>query len=246
MIFEDPVRWWLDPLSGASNHHLDAWIMWHARAMVAAWAVLLPLGVVAARYFKVTPQQAWPRDVDNRAWWHAHRLLQYGGIALMAVGMALAWNRGVQPSAAAQWHAYLGWSVVALGILQIVSAWARGSKGGPSDAHMRGDHYDMTPHRLWFEGVHKAGGWLALLIAVVTVCLGLVAADAPRWMALVLAVWWVALGFAAVRLERAGRCIDTYQAIWGPDMNHPGNQRPINGWRMRRPLANQATDGASP
>ena len=88
--------------------------------------------------------------------------------------------------------------------------------------------------------------WLAVLMAVLTVILGLIAADAPRWMALVLTVWWLALALAAGYLERAGRCIDTYQAIWGPDMRHPGNQRPINGWRMRRPLANQATDRASP
>jgi hypothetical protein len=38
----------------------------------------------------------------------------------------------------------------------------------------------------------------------------------------------------AVRLERAGRCIDTYQAIWGPDLKHPGNQRLHVGWGMLR------------
>lgn len=235
MIFEDPVRWWLNPLSGASSHHIDAWIMWHARVMVAAWAVLLPLGALAARYFKVTPQQDWPRQLDNRAWWHAHRLFQYGSVVLMGVGVALAWSQGKPVTPVAQWHVYLGWSVVALGVLQIASAWARGSKGGPTEPQMRGDHYDMTTHRLWFEGIHKTGGWLAVLIAVVTVCLGLVAADAPRWMALVLAVWWLLLGVAAARLEHAGRCIDTYQAIWGPDTKHPGNQRKINGRGMRRP-----------
>ncbi len=246
MIFEDPVGWWLSPLSGASSHQLDAAVMWHARVMVLAWAVLLPLGVLAARYFKVTPSQDWPHQIDNRAWWHAHRWLQYIGVVLMGVGVALAWRSGTPQAGVAQWHAYLGWSVVALGVLQVASAWARGSKGGPTEPQMRGDHYDMTPHRLRFEGAHKAGGWLAVLLAVLTVILGLIAADAPRWMGLVLGVWWVALGFAAVCLERAGRCIDTYQAIWGPDMRHPGNQRPINGWRMRRPLANQATDRASP
>ena len=242
MIFDDPVRWWLGPLSGASGHHLDDWIVWHARVMVAAWAILLPLGVMAARYFKVTPQQDWPRQVDNRAWWQAHRWFQYGGFALMAVGVVLSWNRGVQASAAAQWHGYLGWSIVALGGLQIVSAWARGSKGGPTEATMRGDHYDMTPHRLRFEAVHKMGGWLAVVLAVVTVGLGLIAADAPRWMVLVLAVWWLLMGFATLRLERAGRCIDTYQAIWGPDPAHPGNQRQRVGWGMRRPLSNPSAD----
>lgn len=238
MIFEDSLRWWLTSSSGSVGHPLDTWVMWHARVMVAAWAVLLPLGALAARYFKVTSRQDWPSEVDNRAWWHAHRILQYGGVVLMGMGVALIWNRGTLSSTVAQWHRYLGWFVAALGVMQIVSAWARGSKGGPTEGQMRGDHYDMTTHRLWFEAIHKAGGWLALLIAVLTVCLGLVAADAPRWMALVLTVWWVALGLAAARLERTGRCIDTYQAIWGPDPRHPGNQRQRVGWGMRRPHTN--------
>ena len=44
------LDWWLTPLSGATEHHLPDWMIWHARTMVAAWAVLLPLGVLAARY----------------------------------------------------------------------------------------------------------------------------------------------------------------------------------------------------
>lgn len=205
--------------------------------MVLAWAILLPLGALAARYFKVTPRQDWPHHIDNRAWWHAHRGLQYGGVALMLAGTALAWNMGTQSGLVALWHRYAGWTVVALGVLQILSAWFRGSKGGPTEPQMRGDHYDMTRHRLRFEALHKSAGWLAVLLAVVTVTLGLIAADAPRWMPLVLALWWLGLFAIGLHLERAGRCIDTYQAIWGPDLKHPGNQRKINGWGMRRPLA---------
>jgi hypothetical protein len=43
------------------------------------------------------------------------------------------------------------------------------------------------------------------------------------------------LGAAFARWQRAGRCIDTYQAIWGPDPAHPGNRRPPVGWGVRRP-----------
>jgi hypothetical protein len=249
-MFDDPLRWWLSPLSGASNHQLDAAIMWHARAMVLAWAILLPLGAVAARYFKVTPKQDWPRHLDNRAWWHAHRGLQYLGVVVMLIGTVLIWNeRAVTnstPSALTVWHGYLGWAVVALGVLQILSAWLRGSKGGPTDAQLRGDHYDMTRHRLWFEAIHKGGGWLSVGLAIVTVALGLIAADAPRWMPLVLAMWWLGLIATSVYLERTGHCIDTYQAIWGADIKHPGNQRKINGWGMRRPLDQLDKDRNSP
>ena len=249
-LFDDPLTWWLRPLSGASNHQLDATIMWHARAMVLAWAVLLPLGAVAARYFKVTPQQAWPHQPDNRAWWHAHRGLQYLGVAVMLIGTALVFNGRAGATAAAPtaalWHGYLGWSVVALGMLQVLSAWFRGSKGGPTDVQLRGDHYDMTRHRLWFEALHKSGGWLAVVLAIVTVALGLLAADAPRWMPLLLGAWWLILIAASVYLERNGRCIDTYQAIWGPDMKHPGNQRKINGWGMRRPQSQRGEGRENP
>ena len=163
------LAWWLTPLSGASEHHLPDWVIWHARTMVAAWAVLLPLGVLVARYFKVTPRQDWPRVLDNRAWWHAHRGLQYGGMALVAVGTWLAWNQGAQASASAVWHHWLGWAVVILGAGQLISAWTRGSKGGPTEPTLRGDHYDMTPHRRWFERLHKGLGWLAIGAAVLTV-----------------------------------------------------------------------------
>ncbi len=228
------LDWWLGPLSGASTHNVDGWMIWHARMMVLSWAVLLPLGALTARYFKVMPKQDWPRELDNRAWWHAHRLLQYGGMVLMMVGVWLAWNEGSQSSAAAVWHSYLGWSVIVLGVSQIVAAWARGSKGGPTDVQLRGDHYDMTQHRLWFEAIHKTGGWLAIALAVVTICFGLWSADAPRWMVLVLTSWWVLLLTYSIRLQRKQRCIDTYQAIWGPSLAHPGNQRSKIGWGARR------------
>jgi hypothetical protein len=73
-----------------------------------------------------------------------------------------------------------------------------------------------------------------VLLAVLVIALGLVAADAPRWMALALAVWWLMLGALGWRWQTQGRCIDTYQAIWGPDPMHPGNRVPPLGWGVRR------------
>lgn len=114
---------------------------------------------------------------------------------------------------------------------------ARGSKGGPTDHELRGDPYDMSPHRLRFERIHKGLGWLTVLSAMAVIALGLLVADAPRWMPWVLLAWWSALALLALRWQGQGRCIDTYQAIWGPDPVHPGNrQRPI-GWGVRRPPA---------
>lgn len=229
------LQWLLQPLSGASEHAIALWAYWHARCMVLGWGVLLPLGALAARYFKVTPGQRWPDQLDNKAWWHAHRWLQWSGVAAMSAGAALAWGQGQGATLLAQLHGWAGWALVVLGWLQIVYGLRRGSKGGPTDAQPRGDHYDMTPHRQHFERMHKGLGWLAVLAALGVTVLGLMVADAPRWMAVVLALWWLGLAAAAVLLQRRGHCVDTYQAIWGPDPRHPGNRLKPIGWGVRRP-----------
>ncbi|WP_236698425.1 cytochrome b561 domain-containing protein [Xylophilus sp. Leaf220] len=229
------LHWLLAPASGAAEHHIAAWASWHGRLMVLAWAVLLPVGVLVARYCKVTPRQDWPRELDNKAWWHAHRTLQYAGLAAMGAGLWLAWGRGGGATAVARWHAGLGLAVVALGALQALGGWLRGSKGGPTDAQgLRGDHYDMTRRRIAFEVLHKGLGYLALLLAAATVVLGLKVADAPRWMWAGVVLWWAVWIAAFCLLQRQGRCIDTYQAIWGPDDRHPGNRMAPVGWGVRR------------
>ena len=68
---------------------------------------------------------------------------------------------------------------------------------------------------------------------------GLLLADAPRWMPLALGLWWLSLLGLAWQWQKQGRCIDTYQAIWGPDARHPGNHLPPIGWGIRRPFEPQ-------
>lgn len=231
------MDWIMASLSGSTNHTLAPWAAWHARCMVLSWGILLPLGVLAARFFKVIPGQNWPQVLDHKAWWYAHRALQWSGVVIMLVGMGLVWGHRGSAGQLAQFHTVVGWSVCAIGIFQIVGGLARGSKGGPTDTSMRGDHYDMTPWRLNFERLHKGLGWLAVMAGVAVIASGLQLADAPRWMAVVLALWWLALLMLFVWLQLNGRCIDTYQAIWGPDSGHPGNQRKPIGWGIRRPMA---------
>lgn len=226
--------WLFTPLSGASEHHIAGPVAWHARLMVLSWGFMFPLGAFAARYFKVLPGQDWPNQLDNRAWWHAHRTLQYAGVVLMTFGLILVWEIDATQGVAAQWHAWLGWSLCVIGWGQVLSGWLRGSKGGPTDKRLRGDHYDMTRRRVVFERLHKTLGWLAILLALIATALGLALVDAPRWMALVLGIWWAVLGIAFVDLHKRGRCLDTYQAIWGPGEQHPGNHRPLTGWGVRR------------
>jgi hypothetical protein len=119
----------------------------------------------------------------------------------------------------------MGYAVLAFGAVQFIAGWLRGSKGGPTEPELRGDHYDMTPRRIVFEAVHKSIGYLALGLSAATILTGLWAANAPHWMWLALIVWWLVLLVAALGLQARGRHVSSYHAIWGPDPAHPGNRR---------------------
>ena len=259
-LVTEVVDFLLEPWSGAADHRIPAVWAWHGRLMVLAGAVLFPVGVMLARYYKVTRRQSWPRELDNRFWWNGHRLTQYLGVGLMSAAVALVWmdcsggNWTCSPDRITR-HELAGLAVLGAGWVQIILGLARGSKGGPTDrgadpndpATWRGDHYDMTPRRIRFEWIHKLLGYLTLVLAVVAVVTGLVHADAPRWMFLALIVWWMGLLAWAVRMQRQGRNIDTYQAIWGPDPSHPGARRKPTGFgvsRCRGPSPSAAIPGA--
>jgi hypothetical protein len=237
----DFVTWLMTPLSGTPDHELAAWAYWHARLMTFAWSFALPLGALVARFHKVRPRQDWPRELDDKRWWRTHWRLQAAGVAIATIGLALVYGRGGGVGAAGAHHV-LGWTTLVIGWAQVVGALLRGSKGGPTEPSMRGDHYDMTPRRVFFEYAHKTLGWLAMPFAIATTGLGLVIVDAPRWMPIALAAWWLLLIGLFIRWQSAGRCIDTYQAIWGPDAAHPGNTRAPIGWGIVRPSVKVARE----
>ncbi len=161
----------------------------------------------------------------------------------MSLGVGLVWISSGTTAFGVSLHSSLGWLVVLLGWMQLIGGYLRGSKGGPvqdgDGAYddlpiQRGDHYHMTRRRVVFEWLHKLGGYATLLLSLLVTGLGLGLVNAPWWLSLTLALWWVILLFVAFKLQRAGRCIDTYQAIWGPDPRHPGNSREVIGWGVRR------------
>jgi hypothetical protein len=217
-IIQTIISWFLLPLSGASVHDISPLVAWHARLMVLAWSVLIPLGVLTARFYKVTPKQDFPAQLDNPFWWHAHRALQYAGVFLSFVAIGFVWYKNVNVDARSL-HQFFGYALLVLGLFQVIGAQLRGTKGGPSDVAkglpLRGDHFDMTRRRRIFEGWHKRLGYTALALVVVTTMLGLALADAPRWMWLAIGSWWISLAAIFLVLQRRGRAIDTYTAIWG-------------------------------
>lgn len=237
------VDWLLLPLINLGEKTIPDNIAWHGRIMVLAWGVAMPIALLLARYYKVTPRQNWPQELDNRFWWDGHRLLNYATVAFSIAAASLVWSTTYYSGAARDFHACLGWSIVFLGILQIIGGQLRGTKGGPtaprlnadgSVLDLQGDHYDMSSRRRVFERIHKTLGYAALVISITALVLGMWVANAPRWMFLVLATWWLSLILIALKLQRDGRCIDTYQAIWGLDPNLPGARVEPTGWGIRR------------
>ncbi|WP_242702568.1 MULTISPECIES: cytochrome b561 domain-containing protein [Achromobacter] len=242
-MLQDLYAWLATPISGSTGHFITSAVSWHGRIMTLAWGVLVPLAVMLARFFKVMPRQPWPAALDNKAWWHGHRLCNYCAVALAVIGICLVWRQDGYRGPVRDAHAFLGWSLFALGLLQVLGGHLRGTKGGPTaprrDAQgavidLHGDHYDMTPRRIRFERVHKSLGYFALLLAVAAIAMGLWTADAPRWMWLAIVCWWAGLFSLAARLQRQGRCIDTYQAIWGLDPSLPGAALEPVGWGVRK------------
>ncbi len=238
------MEWLLAPIDPARVHEVGTALSWHGRAMVLGWGILAPLAVLIARFFKVLPRQDWPRELDTKFWWRSHWMGQSVVFLLSVFGLALVlpadWSRlGL--------HGWLGYAVLALLVLQVGLGIFRGSKGGPtapaSDGSWRGHHYDMTPWRRAFEALHKSLGYGVLALAAITILAGLWAANAPIWMWLALAIWWPALILVFLAFQRRGMAVDTYQAIWGDDPDHPGNRLPDPGWGVRRPNRDQDGGG---
>lgn len=239
------LDWLMTPLSGSAVHEVTGLMAWHGRLMVLSWGFALPVAILIARFFKVTKGQAWPQELDNKFWWHTHRSLAIASalLSLMALGFALVLSQDAELTASKRLHAWLGWTVVALMAIQLGSALFRGTKGGPTDPRfsingevldIHGDHYDMTPRRYWFERIHKSAGYAALSIALIAMLSGLWLADAPRWMPISLILAWCGFFLVFAQWQREGRCLDTYQAIWGAGLEHPGNSMKATGLGVRR------------
>lgn len=231
------VQLLLDPIDPTRPHVVGALVAWHGRAMILAWGIVVPLGVVTARYFKILPWQDWPRVLDNPTWWHIHRTGHIAAVLLTLAGLALILlSDHASPSPL---HRACGYALAGLGVAQVLSGVLRGSKGGPTattaDGSLRGDHFDMTPRRLVFERWHKGLGHGLLVLSMATVVLGLWAANAPLWIWVVISLWWLSLAVIVLLLEWRVGSYDTYQAIWGPDRALPGNRMDYRSFGSVRP-----------
>ena len=204
--------------------HLPLYMLWHAALMLFVWGQVLPTGVLLARFFKVTPEQDFPKQCDNQFWWNWHRGLQYGGLILASISTWLMWQKvGLGGSL----HAQLGLTLVGLGWLQAVSSWVRGSKGGPTEHNLHGDHYDMTLQRLVFEYWHKIMGWSCLIAALVAIGSGfyLVGVNRAFYVGIPVSLGLILI-FIFILFTKQKRWVDTYAAIWGHTYSPKQRQTP--------------------
>jgi len=227
-----PTGWWWQTLDGSPHHIPDTTIAWHGRIMVAAWSICIPAGILVARFYKVTPWQRFPQQLDNQFWWITHQVLQYLGVlATLFAAWLVTGHTSDSTTVSGRAHSVAGWALCVLCVAQVIGAWLRGSKGGPDNINAwpdspvkRGDHYDRTRRRLIFEQIHIVLGYTTLGLAFVTTTLGLYESEAPRWMWVTLVLWWSLVILRFLQLQRRNTHIQTYQAIWGQAREHPGNQ----------------------
>ncbi|MEP0962452.1 MAG: cytochrome b561 domain-containing protein [Roseobacter sp.] len=229
-------EWLLSEVDAGRVHDIPPAVSWHARIMVLSWGILVPLAVLAARFFKVMSGQDWLNQLDAQTWWRGHWIGQSLAAGLSILGLGLVFPLNFSDLSL---HRVVGYCVLMGLLTQILLSMKRGSKGGPTapaeDGDWHGDHYNMTPRRRMFEALHKVLGYGLLLLGTLAIFVGLWEANGPRWMWIVLILWYVFfVGLFGV-LQRRGMAIDTYQAIWGPDVSHPGNQGPAPKWGMNRP-----------
>lgn len=235
-MIEVILQWLMQSIDSTRSHNINFYESWHARTMVFAWGFMIPLGILIARFFKVTPKQKFPQQTDNRFWWRCHLILQGLG-GMMAIG-SFVYILIFGGTRHMPLHETMGWIVIiGLGV-QISLGAFRGTMGGPtdpaSDDSLYGDHYYMTTRRYFFEYTHKSLGYVLLLLSWATGAVGMWAVNAPHWMWLILGAWLLFLVVAFVYLQRRGYAIDTYEALWGVEPHHPGNHKKITGLGVRR------------
>ncbi|RUV63624.1 MAG: hypothetical protein EOS23_03575 [Mesorhizobium sp.] len=209
----------------------------HAWLMFAIWIVFIPAVVALTRFGKPPPSvsgipKGSPMFSRKLLWFTVHRVGLFVLIAASLVGglIAVAAAGGVGNTL----HGVFGIGTLILGVLQIVSARWRGSHGGRDPVQgtsdpvfTRGDHYDMSPRRRWFEAYHKTVGYFAMVSAIGAVATGL----SQYWITSIaitlglVVVFWVVI---AVVLEAIGFRHDTYLSNFGTGAHHPFNKARID------------------
>ncbi|KAL6603072.1 hypothetical protein ACP70R_043433 [Stipagrostis hirtigluma subsp. patula] len=127
----------------------------HGFMMFVAWGILLPGGIMAARYLK---------HVKGDLWFQAHTCLQYSGLAVMFMGVlfAVAELRGFSFKSR---HARIGAVAVTFTIVQPINAYLR--------PHITENGEIASRNRVVWEALHTYTGRSAAVAGIVALFTGL-------------------------------------------------------------------------
>ncbi|XP_060068247.1 uncharacterized protein LOC132548400 [Ylistrum balloti] len=130
------------------------WILLHGIFMMLGWGCLLIWGAIIARYF----------NGKGKVWFIFHVSFQVSGLLLATVGVVFA-VISVQSKHFMFAHGAIGLLVMLLGFLQPVNACFRGKR--PEKGEIK------TLRRKIWEILHHFSGYIAIVLAVVNISLGL-------------------------------------------------------------------------
>ncbi|EEF46893.1 dopamine beta-monooxygenase, putative [Ricinus communis] len=150
-----PVRVLLMSGSAEAEQDLRPVLAVHGFMMFLAWGILLPGGILAARYLK---------HVKGDGWYQVHVYLQYSGLAIVLLGLlfAVAELRGFYVSSL---HVKFGLTAIFLACVQPVNAYMRPKKP------VNGE--EVSSKRLVWEYFHIIVGRCAIIAGVASLFTGI-------------------------------------------------------------------------
>jgi len=150
-----PIRVLLLRGSAEAEQDLRPVLAVHGFMMFVAWGILLPGGIMAARYLK---------SLKGDGWFQIHVYLQYSGISIMFLGVlfAAAELRGFFVSSV---HVKFGVLALLLAVLQPLNAKFRPSKPANGEVPSR--------NRILWEYLHVITGRSAIIVGIVALFTGM-------------------------------------------------------------------------
>ncbi|GAB4854669.1 hypothetical protein Ancab_023252 [Ancistrocladus abbreviatus] len=183
-----PVRVMLMRGSAEAEQDLRPVLAVHGFMMFLAWGILLPGGVLAARYLK---------HVKGDGWYRIHVYLQYSGLCIILLGFlfAVAELRGLYVGSL---HVKFGLAAMFFACAQPVNASLRPKKpvnGEPT-----------SPKRLIWEYCHAVVGRCAILIGIAALITGMMHlgdryGDDVKGLTWALILWFLVGGLTVIYLE---------------------------------------------
>ena len=156
-----------DIVSCSSGKYINT-IRAHGTLMILGWGFLLPSGVIMANLAK---------HMKNAFWFKYHRANQVLGLCVAFVGWVLALHEFDVFNAGSKnvpfFHGTLGIVIMSIGLLQPVNAFFRPHKH---------DGQPKSKSRYYWEILHKSCGYLAIVLAVIQILLGISLVSKPNDM----------------------------------------------------------------